>query len=74
MRENETVRPPVDDILHVQVLQSTGDLCRVEHGPFLLEAGAAHVVNVEFEVSAVHQRQHETERIFRLKRICQTHL
>lgn len=50
----------------MQVLQTAADLGGVEGGPGLVEARLAHVVDVELQVAAVHERQHEAQRVLRL--------
>ena len=50
---------PVHDPLPVEVAQSQDDLTGVEPAPLLREARlSAHVVDVELEVSALHDGQH----------------
>lgn len=65
---------PVHNALPMQVLQATADLRSVEDGPCLWEASLAHVVDVELEVTSVHQRQHQAQRILGLIGIGQAHL
>ena len=65
---------PVDDVLRVQVRESGRDLGRVEDGAHLVEAGLAHVVDVELQVAAVHDGEDEAERLLRLERVRQAHL
>ena len=65
---------PVDDPLAVQILEPTAQLGGVEDGAVLREAGLAHVVDVELEVTAVHQGQYQAQGVLRLVRIRQTHL
>lgn len=65
---------PVHNALLMQVLQSTADLGSVEDGPCLWEASLAHVVDVELEVTSVHQCQHQAQRILGLIGIGQAHL
>ena len=49
---------PVDDALPVEVTQPQDDLTRVEPAPVLGEARLpAHVVNVELQIPALHNRQ-----------------
>lgn len=51
---------PVDDALLVKVLQATDELSCVEPGTVHVEASLrAHVVDVELEVTTVHDGQHE---------------
>lgn len=54
-------RSPVDGVLQVQVFQAAQDLCCVEQGPFLLEAGVPHVVDVELQVAPVHDGQDQAQ-------------
>ena len=50
---------PVDDPLLVEVAQPQDDLAGVEPAPLLGEARlSTHVVDVELEVSALHDGQH----------------
>lgn len=65
---------PVDDVFLVQVSQAASDLRCIEDGPLLREARVAHVVDVELEVSPVHDGQHQAQRLLRLKGIRQAHL
>ena len=58
----------------MQVPQAASDLRRVEDGPFLLKPRAPHVVDVKLEVPPIHECQHQTERVLRLKRVRQTDL
>lgn len=58
----------------MQVLQAAADLRGVEHGPLLLEARLAHVVDVELQVSSVHQRQHQTQSVLGLVGVRQADL
>lgn len=67
-------RRPVDDALPVQVLQPAGDLGGVEDGPLLVETRLAHVIDVELQVSPVHEGQHEAQGVLRLVGVRQTHL
>lgn len=60
----------VDDTLKMKVLQTAHDLGRVESGAIYVETRfAAHVVNMKLEITAVHNGQHETERVLRLVRV-----
>ena len=65
---------PVNNALFVQVPEAERDLGCVEYGPLLFEAAHAHVVDVELEVAAIHDGQHQTQRLLRLERVRQTHL
>lgn len=65
---------PVHNALPMQVLQSTADLRGVENSPCLWEASLAHVVDVEFKVTSIHQRQHQAQRVLGLIGIGQAHL
>ena len=65
---------PVDNVFFVKVMEATRDFRAVELGTTLVKAGVAHVVNVKLEVSTVHNGQHQTQRILRLKRVRQIHL
>ena len=67
-------RSPVDNVLMVEVLQAAQDLCRVEQGALLLEAGVPHVVNVELQVPAVHDGQDQTQGILGLVGVGQVDL
>lgn len=61
---------PVDDTLKVKMLQTAHDLGCVESGAIYVETRfTAHVINVELEIAAVHDRQHEAERVLRLVRV-----
>ena len=59
-------RRPVDDAFSVQVLQPAADLRRVEDGSRLVEARLAHVIDVELQVSSVHEGQHKAQSVLRL--------
>lgn len=59
-------RSPVDRVLAVQVFQAAQDLCRVEQGSLLLEAGVPHVVDVELQVTPVHDGQNQAQRVLGL--------
>lgn len=58
----------------MQVLQAAADLRRVEDGPLLLEARLAHVVDVKLQVSPVHERQHQAQRVLGLVGVRQADL
>lgn len=66
--------PPVHRVLVVQVLQSTQNLGRIEKGTLLLEARGAHVVDVELEVTPIHDGQDQAQRILGLVGIGQADL
>jgi len=61
---------PVDNTFPVQVLESTADLSGVKLDPVFLKARCAHVVDVELQVSTVHDGQHQTQSVFGLICIC----
>lgn len=58
----------------MQVLQTARDFGSVEDGSRLFKALRAHVVNVELQVPAVHQTEHQTQRVLCLKCIRQAYL
>lgn len=57
---------PVDDRLSVKVFQTTADLSAVELHALLLEPRGSHVVDVELQIAAVHDGQHQTQGVFGL--------
>lgn len=59
-------RSPVDDRLSVQVFQTTADLSGVELHAIFLEARGSHVIDVELQIAAVHDGQHQTQGVFGL--------
>jgi hypothetical protein len=65
---------PVHNVLCMQVFEPAGHLGGIEHGAGLLKARLAHVVDVELEVAPVHDGQHQTQSLLRLKRVRQAHL
>lgn len=65
---------PVDDPFTVKVLQTTADLGWIEDGSGLVEAGVTHVVDMELEVTTIHEGQDKTQCLLRLIGIGQTHL
>lgn len=80
------VAVPVDDALAVQVLEAEEDLGGVEARAALVEALAdavltavggrvvGQILDVELEVAAVHQREHQTQRVFAFERVREVHL
>lgn len=50
----------------MQVFKATADLSSVEDGPLLVEARVAHVVDVELQIAAVHDGQHQAQRVLGL--------
>jgi len=65
---------PVDNVLCMEVLQPAGNFSSIEDGTFLFEAWVAHVVDVELEIAAIHQRQHQTKGVLHLECIRQIYL
>lgn len=62
----------IDDAIGVQVLEAARDLGGVEERALLFEL-SLHVVDVELEVAAVHEREYETERVFDLVGVGEAH-
>lgn len=51
------------------MFEPAADLSSVKLDPVFLEARCAHVVDVELQVSAIHDGQHQTQSVFGLVRI-----
>lgn len=65
---------PVHGILPVEVFQAAQDLCRVKQGPLLLEARITHVVDMELQVTPVHDGQNQAQRVLGLVGVGQVDL
>lgn len=64
----------VDDSLSMQVFQALSHFGRIEAASVQIKAGfATHVVNMKLKVSAVHNCEDQTERVFGFVSIGQTH-
>ena len=65
----------IDNTKRMEMLQTQSDLRGVESRPTLGESwSTAHIVNVELQIPAIHDRQHEAEGVFRLEGVRQAHL
>lgn len=58
----------------MEVFQAAQDLCRVKQGSLLLEARVTHVVDVELEITPVHDGQNQAQRVLGLVGIGQVDL
>lgn len=45
------------------MLQAAADLCSVEGDPFIIKPRIAHIVDVEFQVAAIHDGEDQAEGI-----------
>ena len=62
---------PIDNAEGVEVQHATGHLGRVEDHPAHVQAWFTHAVDVELEVSTIHQAHHQAEMGLAFKGICQ---
>ena len=58
----------------MEVGETAGDLCRVEDNSLVIQTCVANVVDVEAQVSSVHQGEHHAQRVLRLVGIGKAHL
>jgi hypothetical protein len=50
----------------VQVLQTTADLRSIEDSAGFRKASLTHMIDVELEITSIHQRQHQAQCILGL--------
>lgn len=56
------------------MLKATANLCSIEGDPFVVEPGIAHIIDVELQVSAIHDGEDQAEGILGLVGIGQANL
>ena len=57
----------------MQMLQTARDLGSVEDGAVFAKTRESHVVNMEFQITPVHDGQDEAQRVFRLVGVSERH-
>lgn len=72
--QNKNAFSPVNYPLSMEVFQATADFGRIENSPWLFKSCFSHVIDVELQVSTIHESQDQAERIFCFIGIGQTHL